>query len=117
VLNKTGCAFFAGGLLASLAPVEAGPCTTAIDAAQAQADARIDAIAGAGGYGKESAGAMLHRQPTPGSVAEAEAQLGEGTRPEDLMNAITEARAADAAGDRAACERALAKIHDLLSKA
>jgi hypothetical protein len=111
-----GRVFFAGGLLASLTPAEAGPCTGAIDAAQARADARIDAIAGAGGYGKQSTGAMLHHQPTPGSVAQAEAQLGEGASPEDLMNALTEARAADAAGDRAACERALSKVRNLLAK-
>ncbi|UVF21684.1 hypothetical protein HPT29_011435 [Microvirga terrae] len=86
---------------------QAGPCGAEIDRVQAAVDARIDATAGAGRTGAESTAATDHREPTPGSIATAEARLGDGASNEKALAALTQARAADQAGDGAACERAL----------
>jgi hypothetical protein len=53
---------------------------------------------------------LLHHQPTPGSIAAAEARLGdEAARSiETVKLAMARARAADGAGDKPACEQALA---------
>jgi hypothetical protein len=54
----------------------------------------------------------MHRQPTPGSIADAEAQLGD-ISPEQLRAAqtlMTQAREADRAGDQSACEQALTTV-------
>lgn len=86
---------------------QAGPCTAEIDRLQAQVDAAIDASAGAGGTGKESTGALLHHEPTPGSIARAEESLGGGPAGERALAALGQAREADRLGDAAACEQAL----------
>jgi hypothetical protein len=96
-------------------PGWAGPCTQDIDRVQAQVDARIDAVAGAGPAGPESNAARLHREPTPGSVAAAEQRLGEGRPMESALAALARARNADSAGDRSACERALADARRAIS--
>jgi hypothetical protein len=85
----------------------AGPCSGDIDHIQAQVDARLDAIAGAGSAAAESNAARLHREPTPNSIEMAEADLGEGQGPQAALAALARARTADAAGDKGACERAL----------
>ena len=69
-------------------PSLAGPCTAEIAQAQAAVDARIEAIAGAGPTGSQSVGAQLHRQPTPGSMAQAEGRLGEGSVGERAVAAL-----------------------------
>jgi hypothetical protein len=115
MLNGKACAL-AAGALAWAAPALSGPCTSKIDAAQAEVDAQLEAVAGAGGYGAESAGSKLHRQPTPGSIAEAEAKLKEGPGVDEAANALARARAEDAAGNRPGCERELAKVADWLAK-
>ena len=90
-------------------PAVAGPCTQQIADAQASFDAKLNASAQTGPAAAQSTSATLHRQPTPGSVARAEENLGElspeNTR--DFEAAMTTARDADAAGDREACERAI----------
>jgi hypothetical protein len=86
----------------------AGPCTDEIDRVQVKVDARIGAIAKGGRLGKESVAAQLNRQPTPESIAAAEAKLGEGRRAEEAVAALARAREADRAGDKSACEQALA---------
>ncbi|HEX5865054.1 MAG TPA: hypothetical protein VF014_12515 [Casimicrobiaceae bacterium] len=88
----------------------AGPCTSEIDRMQVLVDARIEAIAKGGRLGKESSAAQLDRQPTPGSIAAAEAKLGEGKAMEHAVEALARARTADGAGDKRACERALADV-------
>jgi hypothetical protein len=96
----------------------AGVCSDAVESMQARVDARLDAIAGAGRAAPESAGALMHRQPTPNSVAAAEEKLGE-LSPEKigtLRAAMARARDADAAGDKAACERALAEAQALIGR-
>lgn len=89
-------------------PSHAGPCSSEIDRMQRKVDSRIEAIAGAGPLGKESAAADLNRQPTPGSIAAAEAKLGDGKTMDEAVAALARAREADRAGDKSACEQALA---------
>jgi hypothetical protein len=93
----------------------AGPCTQEIDSVQAQVDARIDAAAGSGRAGTESAAALQQRQPTPASIAAAEQKLGEGKPEEAAVAALARARAADASGDKAGCDEALALVRKALA--
>ncbi|MET0742603.1 MAG: hypothetical protein ABWY78_04455 [Microvirga sp.] len=105
----------AAALALSCASTLAGPCTADIDRAQAQVDARIAAKAQAGPMAAESPGALLHRQPTPGSIATAEQRLGEGARPEEALAMLARARDADNANDAPACARALADVTRILN--
>ena len=50
----------------------AGPCSNEIDRMQARIDAGVEAVAPTGPSAPESPGALLHRQPTPGSIAAVE---------------------------------------------
>ena len=103
----------AGALfLAASVPGLAGPCSHAIDRMQARVDALLAARAAAGPSATESVGATMHRQPTPDSIAAAEAKLGDIST--ETMDAIavgmTRAREADQAGDAKACKNALAEV-------
>jgi hypothetical protein len=96
-----------GGSAASFA----GPCTKQIS----QVEQRIrQAQAGSppGGAGEPSApqsvGAQLHHQPTPGSVQSAERMANA-----DGEAALARARNADAAGNAAACAKALTEASAL----
>ena len=73
------CAAALVALALSASPSLAGPCMAEIAQAQAAVDARLEAVAGAGPMGSQSVGAQLHRQPTPGSMAQAESRLGDGS--------------------------------------
>jgi hypothetical protein len=101
-------------LALSLVPSHAVACADEIDRMQARIDAMIAATAAAGPTARESTAATTHRQPTPGSIAAAEERLGEGARAERALGALAQARAANRAGDRSACERALADVQRLL---
>lgn len=90
-------------------PALAGPCSQEIDRLQIAVDARIEAIAAAGPAGRESTAATLNHQPTPSSIAAAEEALGDGTQMVDAVAALKRAREADRAGDKTACEQALAE--------
>ena len=105
----------AAALAASISASHAGPCSPAIDRMQARVDAMIAATAAAGPAGRESDAALIHRQPTPGSIAAAEERLGEGARAQRALAAMAQARAADQAGDNGACERALADVQRAIS--
>jgi hypothetical protein len=59
-------------------------------------------------------GALLHRQPTPGSIARAEEILGEGSGGVQAVAALARAREADRAGDRKFCEQALAEARQAI---
>jgi hypothetical protein len=89
----------------------AGPCTTQISRLEAQIR-KAQVTSPPGGAGEPSApqsvGAQLHHQPTPGSVQRAEHQANA-----DGEAALARARKADAAGDAAACARALAEAKAL----
>ncbi|WP_244471000.1 hypothetical protein [Microvirga massiliensis] len=104
--------------LAALVPtsVRAGPCSAEIDRLQAAVDARIDTTAGTGRMTRESTAAMEHHQPTPGSIAQAEEILGEGSDYEQILAALTQARQADQAGDATSCERALGTARSALGR-
>jgi len=100
-------------LAATMVPVSpaiAGPCAPMIDRAQAQVDARIDAMAGSGASAPESTGALQHHQPTPGSIANAERRAGDGSRAQAALALLAQARKADEAGDTAGCTRALEEL-------
>ena len=108
--SKQLAAVIAVSLAASITSAYAGPCSSEIDRLQARIDARLGARAATAPSQKESTDALLHRQPTPKSVGQAE----EGARQmsaetvQAVERAMTRARAADAAGNKDACEGALA---------
>jgi hypothetical protein len=60
--------------------------------------------------------ATMNRQPTPGSIAAAEAGLGDASleKVETLKAAMANARAADQAGDQHTCDEVLADAHRTL---
>ena len=99
-------------LTASISASFASPCSQDIDRVQATIDAKLEAQAAAGRSARESIAATLHRQPTPGSIAAAEVNLGD-ISPEKIQaveTLMTRAREADRAGDQSACEQALAEV-------
>jgi hypothetical protein len=101
-------------LALAVAPSHAGPCSSEIDRMQKRVDALIEATAAAGPEARESTAATDHREPTPSSIAAAEKRLGEGKRTERALAAMAQARAADQAGDKSGCERALADVQHVL---
>lgn len=118
-MRYPGLPKFAAALLATAflsATAYAGPCAADIDRVQAQADAQIDATAGRGRMGTESTAATDHREPTPESIARAEQRLDGATAGQTALTALAQARQADAAGDAAACERALDTARSALGR-
>ncbi len=102
-------------LTVSTSATFASPCSQEIDRVQAKIDAKLEAQAAAGRSARESAAATMHRQPTPGSIAAAEAKLGD-VSPEKVQaveTLMTRAREA-CAGDQNACEQALAEVQRIL---
>ena len=114
MINARALIVSAVALAASIDAGEAGPCTADIDQLQARLDAKLDATAGAGPFGRESLGADLHHEPTPGSIARAEERLDEGSGLGKALAALERARAVDQAGNRPACEQALAEARRAL---
>lgn len=107
-----------GAIILVLAPLaaEAGPCTDEIYQTDIAIGKRLNGAAAHGATGTESTFATMHRQPTPSTVAGAEAKLGDLPdadlrRIETFMDA---ARKADASNDKATCEQALAEAHKIL---
>jgi hypothetical protein len=83
---------------------------------QARLSARLEAAASAGRTAPQSSDALLHHQPTPGSIARVEIQLGE-LSPEKakvIRDAMARAREADQAGDEVACVQALAEVQRII---
>ena len=103
--------FGAIAFAASISASYAGPCTDDIDKMQARIDAKVHGMAATGPTGRQ-AGASTHVQPTPRSIGAAEAKLG--AVPAETVAAVRQAmlraRAADSAGDKNACEQALAEV-------
>jgi hypothetical protein len=99
-------------LAASIPVSYAGPCSNEIDHMQAEIDAKLERKATTGPAAPESTDATMNRQPTPGSIAAVEERLGEVSpqRAAAVAQAMARARAADSAGDKSACEQALADI-------
>jgi hypothetical protein len=106
----------AAALAASMGAGYAGPCSNEIDETQARVDAWLEAKAAAAPSAPETEGARLHRQPTPGSIAAAESRLDEGSKVTmaAVKSEMARARAADGAGDRSACEEALAFVQHMI---
>lgn len=105
-------------LAASTIAGVAAPCSSQIARLQARIDARLEAAAAAGPTAKESTAATMHRQPTPGSIAAAESRLGDipnGTM-KAVESAMARAREADRRGEKAACERAIARAQRALMR-
>ncbi len=115
---KSIAALGAAALVTSTISSLAGPCSTEIDGMQARLDARLAARGAAGPSATEGLAATTHRQPTPESIATAEERLGEvSTRAvQEITQAMTRARAADDAGDKSACEQALAEVRRALGQ-
>ena len=106
-------ALSAVAFIASISASWAGPCSGEIDAMVARINAALASRAGAGQTAKEQAVATgRHVQPTPRSMAAAEEKLGEVSLEtiELVKQAMARARAADSAGDNAACKQALAEV-------
>jgi len=103
-------------LATAASPVQAGPCGPQIDLMQARFDAKLAAAARNGPTARESVAATDHRQPTPDSIATAEASLGDlpARVVESAESGLARARKADLAGDKAACEEALAEVQRVL---
>lgn len=95
----------------------AGPCSDEISKMQARIDAKLEENAATGPTARQGVAADMHRQPTPHSIAEAEQKLGEvSPQTVDVINqAMLRARAADTAGDKNACEQALADAQRAIS--
>jgi hypothetical protein len=95
------------GVLGGGMAAQAGPCSDQISQV-VRAIQKAQAKSKPGGAGDPSApqsvDAQLHHQPTPGSV-----QSAERMATTDGDAALERARKADAAGDAAACSRALAE--------
>jgi len=105
-------------LAASMSTSYAGPCWDDIYNMQAKIDAMLQAKAAAGPPAPASAMVGLSDQPTPRSMATVEERMGE-ISPQTVHvveEAMARARAADSAGDKAACEQALAEVHRTLGK-
>ena len=103
--------FGAIAFAASISASYAGPCTEEISNLQTRIDAKAHAMAAAGPTGRQ-AGASTHVQPTPRSIGAAEEKLGgvpAGTVAV-VREAMLRARVADSAGDKNACEQALAEV-------
>jgi hypothetical protein len=104
------CVLVTVAITLSIVPSLAGPCSPEIDRLQSGVDALIAAMAVGGPAGRQSTAAMTHHQPTPSSIAAAEARVKDGARAERTRAAMARARAADSAGDTGACGRALADV-------
>jgi hypothetical protein len=102
---------------ASISATLAGPCSADIDAMMFRIDAVLNARAATGpGAQEQSTVGGRHIQPTPNSMAAAEAKVGE-ISPDAIKqgrDAMERARAADAAGDNVACKEALAEAQRTL---
>ena len=102
---------------ASISATLAGPCSADIDAMMVKFDAALNAKAATGLSAKQqSTVGGRHVQPTPNSMAAAEAKAG-GISPETIEQirvSMTRARAADAVGDNVACKEALAEAQRMI---
>jgi hypothetical protein len=106
---RVTAAFVIGISLLGTTSAHAGPCSNAI--AQFEQTVRQSADnPDAGPTARQTTGAQLGHQPTPGSVARAEARA-EGT----FEAALARAKRFDARGNRAGCTRALAAARRMYS--
>jgi hypothetical protein len=89
-------------------PAYAGPCASSIARLQLKVDAAIEQRAYSGPWKPESIDALRGHQPTPRSIAAAEASNGFNL--DRALDLLDRARAADRSGDVATCSQALANV-------
>lgn len=89
-------------------PAYAGPCASSIARLQLKVDAAIEQRAYSGPWKPESIDALRGHQPTPRSIATAEA--GNSFNLDRALDLLDRARAADRSGDVATCSQALANV-------
>src|SRR5499427_2242162 len=90
-----------------VALAQAGPCSTEI--AQFEQAVRQSANnPNAGPFARQSVGAQLDRQPTPGSIKRAERRARAA-----FEKTLTRAKRFDARGNRSGCTRALAEARGM----
>ena len=103
-------------LLSLAGPASAAPetCSVGIDRVQADLDAALAKRAAAGKTAKQSDFATMRRQPTPETIARAEAVLGDWEQGSLAVSALSEARMAKARNDQPACLEALKRARDII---
>jgi hypothetical protein len=103
-------------LLSGLATsANAASCAVQIDQVQAKLDAALAQRAKTAPFAVESKSATLSHQPTPGSIARAEDKLEAWAGGDEAVAALGRARDAQAAGNTAACFKALRKAKRAIS--
>jgi hypothetical protein len=109
-------AYAVGASLLSAHPSFAGSCSAELETAQAQIDAYLEGQALTGRWTQESRRALMHRQPTPATIAAAEERLGEVDAPEfdAVERAMTMAREYDSVGATSLCTRALSDVESAI---
>ncbi len=97
-------------------PALAGPCANDIYQADEAIGKKLDEAAAKGKGGAQSTFATTHHQPTPETIAGAEEQVGDISESvvKELRAFMQAARMADAAGDKAGCEKALAEAKSII---
>jgi hypothetical protein len=115
---RCSLALSAVALFLTVAPGLASQCAKDLDETEAAFDAKLNAAAAAGPSAPESTLATLHHQPTPGTVAQAEAQLGDisAENVQIVTDALDRAHAADERDDVQACRQDLAEAKAALRK-
>ena len=106
-MKVTAAFAVAAAVCLGVAPAHAGPCSKQI----AQFEQAVRQSAGnpdAGPFAQQTIGAQLHRQPTPGSIKQAEARADAS-----FEAALARAKRLDARGNRAGCTRALAAARQM----
>lgn len=116
-MTAPGLLVFGAIAAASISASYGGPCSDEISNMQARIGEKLEAKAAAGPPARQGAGAGMHVQPTPRSIAAAEEKLGEVSSEtiEAVRQAMLRARAADSAGDENACKQALADVRRAIS--
>jgi hypothetical protein len=109
-------AYTAAALAASVSASYGGPCWDDLSAVQAKIDAMLEAKAADGPPATAEAMAGTSPQPTPRSLETVEERMGEISfqRVDAIRQGMARARTADDAGDKAACEQALANVRRTL---
>ena len=112
MLYSRAAIFGAMVVIGSLSPSHARPCESNLARTQSEVDSYLEARAASGRAAVETVRALMHRQPTPATIAAAEEKLGEldARMFEPIAAAMRRARAADQAGDAKACEGALLEV-------
>jgi hypothetical protein len=104
-------------IIVSRSMAHGASCSDDIDRMQARIDAKVAAIAAAGPFVPASISAGMGDQPTPFGMATVEERMGELSRNkvDAARDAMAQARAANAAGNRKACEKALAQVRRIMA--